>query len=336
MKTLMGSRSPTPSAANWRWDDVRVLLVLARERKITSAARTLGVDAATITRRLQSLESALGITLFQRTGRGLRATEQLEALLPLFANVENSMRFAFAEAERFHSSEEGLVRLSAGPTLVEHWLIPSLPELHRRAPTILLELDCSAHLVDPQQREADIAVRLSKPRGSGLIARRIASLAMMLAVTPELARGAVDRRHRPRPTRPRRSLRARTCPSLRATRQLAIGADRRSPRRPGRGDHAFGAGGASCAGAAAAGGPAASRGRRHRGPARVAGHSPDHPTRRPHPIGVGLAHRQRPRADRGRRGIELGERHAQVTLIIRICFLDSVPRYVVVTSLPMI
>jgi DNA-binding transcriptional LysR family regulator len=197
MKTLMGSRSPTPSAANWRWDDVRVLLVLARERKITSAARTLGVDAATITRRLQSLESALGITLFQRTGRGLRATEQLEALLPLFANVENSMRFAFAEAERFHSSEEGLVRLSAGPTLVEHWLIPSLPELHRRAPTILLELDCSAHLVDPQQREADIAVRLSKPRGSGLIARRIASLAMMLAVTPELARrlGAVDDWH---------------------------------------------------------------------------------------------------------------------------------------------
>jgi DNA-binding transcriptional LysR family regulator len=165
-----------------------VLLVLAREHQITGAAKILGVDAATITRRLQSLESALGTTLFHRTGRGLRSTEQLEALLPLFADVETSMRHAFAEAERYQSSAEGLVRLHAGPTLVEHWIIPALAELQRRAPTISLEIDCSPMRVDLQGREADLAVRLTKPRGSGLIARRIASLAMTVAVAPALGR----------------------------------------------------------------------------------------------------------------------------------------------------
>jgi DNA-binding transcriptional LysR family regulator len=184
----MRSRPPAPSASNWRWDDIRVLIVLAREHNISAAARVLGVDAATITRRLQSLESALGTTLFQRTGRGLRRTEQLEALLPLFANVETSMRFVFTEAERFQSSEEGLVRLSASPIIVEHWLVPALAELQQRAPTIMLEIGSSARDVDPQQREADIAVRLSKPRGSGLIGRRIASLAMTIAASSDLAR----------------------------------------------------------------------------------------------------------------------------------------------------
>ncbi|MCC6875776.1 MAG: LysR family transcriptional regulator, partial [Sandaracinaceae bacterium] len=55
----------------FRWDDARVLLALLRQRTLLAAGKSLGVNASTISRRLDALEEALGARLFDRTPEGL-------------------------------------------------------------------------------------------------------------------------------------------------------------------------------------------------------------------------------------------------------------------------
>lgn len=50
------------------WEDVRFFAGLARHRTLAATSRALRTNAATIERRLASLESTLGFALFTRSG----------------------------------------------------------------------------------------------------------------------------------------------------------------------------------------------------------------------------------------------------------------------------
>ena len=53
-----------------RWDDLRVFLAVTREDSFSGAARALGVEQSTVSRRIGALEDALGGLLFDRTTQG--------------------------------------------------------------------------------------------------------------------------------------------------------------------------------------------------------------------------------------------------------------------------
>ena len=50
-----------------KWDDLRFFLEVARTRTATGAARRLGVDYTTVSRRVRALEQALGALLFEKS-----------------------------------------------------------------------------------------------------------------------------------------------------------------------------------------------------------------------------------------------------------------------------
>ena len=61
------------------WDDLRVFLAVARSGQLLAAAKRLGVNHATVSRRLLQLESALGETLVHRRTHGCDLTEAGQA-----------------------------------------------------------------------------------------------------------------------------------------------------------------------------------------------------------------------------------------------------------------
>jgi len=73
----------------------------------------------------------------------------------------------------FEAEPEGEVRLSAPPGLADHFVAPLLPALHARHPQLRIDLDASVTYSDLTRREADLALRTTRPERGELIARRL-------------------------------------------------------------------------------------------------------------------------------------------------------------------
>lgn len=157
----------------FRWDDVKILLALKREKTFSGASRRLEVDATTVGRRLTALEEALGVRLFDRTPDGVVATAEAEELLGTAESMELAARRMEGDVAALEREVEGMVRLSVPPGLADLMLAPRIGELRRRHPKLLLELDARIGYVDLARREADLALRGIRPDKGDLVSVRL-------------------------------------------------------------------------------------------------------------------------------------------------------------------
>ena len=170
-----------------QWDDVKLFLALCRARSVGGAAKALGVDASTVSRRLVALEAAVAATLFDRGRHGVAPTKAAEDLLPVAETIEESMTRFTRAAEGLERDVTGLVRITCPPDAAEVAVVPLLPELLRRHPGLRIELDAGEAVRDLARREADVAVRTVRPLHGDLIVTRLFTVRWILAATPEVA-----------------------------------------------------------------------------------------------------------------------------------------------------
>jgi len=159
------------------WDDLRYLLALARAGTLAAASRRLGVDQTTVARRLAAAEAALGARLFERVDGVLHPTMAGEAALARAAQVEAQIDALESSIGGDDTAPAGLVRLTAVPILINRLIVPALPSFVTAYPRIQLELIAEPRNVSLSRREADIALRLSRPeRGGATLTKRIGRL----------------------------------------------------------------------------------------------------------------------------------------------------------------
>ncbi len=156
------------------WEDIRVFIALARHGSLSATARALGVNHATVARRVAALERALGETLAERRPDGY-------ALTPAGARVLQSIRAMETAAatlgrEALTGAPGGLVRLSATPSMAQHFLAHRLAGLVRDHPGIDVELASDVRPVSLERSEADLALRLGRPEDGDVIAKCVASV----------------------------------------------------------------------------------------------------------------------------------------------------------------
>lgn len=158
------------------WDDLRVFLAVATHGSHARAARSLGVDPTTMGRRIVALEESLETRLLVRTPSGLVPTPAGRALLVRAARVEQEMLASERELRGRDARLEGSVVVTAGDGISALLLAPWLLELRQEHPGLSLDLRSDNATLDMSRREADIAIRLSRPRESSLIAAKVGRL----------------------------------------------------------------------------------------------------------------------------------------------------------------
>lgn len=161
------------------WDDLKILLALARKRSARGAAQELGISNSTVTRRLDDLERDLGTRLFDRTPEGYRMTQSAENLLPAAEHVEDLVIAAERQVSGGDQELEGLIRLTLPTATGLSVLIPRLAKFTRDYPGIELEIITSPESLDLGRREADIAIRVFRAGVSppeNLIGRKISAM----------------------------------------------------------------------------------------------------------------------------------------------------------------
>lgn len=162
--------------SNRSWDLYRTFLVVLEQGSLSGAARALGLTQPTVGRHVEALEEELGAQLFLRSPQGLAPTETAVALRPyaeaLSATVAALERAATAAADRV----EGTVRITASEVMGVEVLPPILAAIAERHPALELELSLSDSVADLLRREADVAVRMTRPEQAALVVRRIGTI----------------------------------------------------------------------------------------------------------------------------------------------------------------
>ena len=162
------------------WELYRSFLSVLIEGSLSGAARALGVAQPTVGRHVAALEKSLGVALFTRSQIGLMPTE---AALSLRSYAE-TMQSTAAALERAAASQRtgvrGTVRVTASDVIGVEVLPPIIANLRDEHPDLVLELVLTDRMQDLLRREADIAVRMARPRQELLVARRVGQIELGL------------------------------------------------------------------------------------------------------------------------------------------------------------
>ena len=158
---------------NIDWSLYRSFLAAMQEGSLSAAARSLNMSQPSIGRHVDALEAALGAALFIRGTDGLTPTPLAHELLVPAQAMASAVRHAQRVASGLASEPRGTVRITASQ-IVGGEVLPSMLATYRQThPNISIELVLSNKTQDLLKREADIAVRMTRPTQSSLIARKL-------------------------------------------------------------------------------------------------------------------------------------------------------------------
>ncbi len=147
----MSSREPPLNA-------VRAFAAAARHLSFTRAAAELHVTHSAVSRQIRTLETFLGVALFERQVRQVALTAEGQQF---HAEVGPALQQIAAAAQALRRPVEGraAVRINVRPSFALRWLIPRLPDFVERYPEIEPQVVTSIRAPAREPEGFDIAVR---------------------------------------------------------------------------------------------------------------------------------------------------------------------------------
>ena len=168
------------------WDDIRIMLMVARSGSTNAAARGLDMNQTTVARRIDTLEKDLGLELFRRDTRGYHTTEEAAALLGFAESTAEYVDAFEQRAAALMRSKSAILRLTAAESVHEEILDPILKEYRDLHPELKFEYDASDRALDLEAGEADIAFRgEDRPTDERLICRRLSGFKWAVYCAPD-------------------------------------------------------------------------------------------------------------------------------------------------------
>ena len=156
------------------WSDVRVFLAVLRNGSTLAASRELGIAQPTVARRIDALEHALKLTLFERDTRGFRPTANARALVGAAEAAERAMAALERDAATCRRADAEVIRVTAAGPFLEELVSEVFAEFADTHPGLRYEYFASGDIVDMEAGEADIALRATRqPTGTVTLCRRL-------------------------------------------------------------------------------------------------------------------------------------------------------------------
>lgn len=167
------------------WNELRLVLAVARAGSMTAAARALGIDHSTVFRRLNAVEARLSVRLFERLpGGAYRATSAGERMASAAERMEDEALALARDIAGADRRLSGRLRVTSSETLAYSRLTAHLAAFRRAHPGIVVELVIENRVLSLSRREADIALRPIRPKEGDLWGRRLAEVAWTFFASP--------------------------------------------------------------------------------------------------------------------------------------------------------
>lgn len=141
------------------WDDLRYVLAVAEEGSVSGAARRLGVNHATVLRRVAAFEEASGLALFDKGPHGYDVPARQRRIIEAARAVEQAVQAVRRMLQGVRAPLAGEVRVTTTDTFCLCVMPEVLAHLRRAAPDLKVHLLCSNEHLDLARTHAEIAVR---------------------------------------------------------------------------------------------------------------------------------------------------------------------------------
>lgn len=171
-----------------RFTQLETFVSVAHRGSLSAAALAEGVAPAVISRRLDALESRLGVKLFVRTTRKLTLTfegssflQDCQQLLSDFQNAESTVSLGGTQAS-------GHIRITAPAGFGRRHVSPLLPAFLAANPGVTVSLELTDGLSDIVSEQFDVAVRLGSLEDSSLVGVKLANNRRVVVASPAYLR----------------------------------------------------------------------------------------------------------------------------------------------------
>jgi molybdate transport repressor ModE-like protein len=160
------------------WNELRLVLAVARAGSLTQAAKALGLDHSTVFRRLRALEERIGVRLFERLpGGAYQATAAGDRMAAAAERMEDEALALERDIAGRDHRLSGRLRVTSSETLAYRLLTGQLAAFRKAHPGVVVELAIDNRVLSLSRREADIALRPVRPREGDLWGRKLADIA---------------------------------------------------------------------------------------------------------------------------------------------------------------
>jgi DNA-binding transcriptional LysR family regulator len=154
----------------------------------SAAARQWGRSKAVVSKYVNALEDHLGVQLLRRTTRSLSLTEAGRAYRERCVEVLGEIEALEVSLREGIAAPRGPLRITAPPGFASHYLDVMTTDFIARFPEVTLDLDLTHRMVDLVEQNIDVAIRVTDPRDSSLVARRIAPAPILAVASPDYLR----------------------------------------------------------------------------------------------------------------------------------------------------
>jgi DNA-binding transcriptional LysR family regulator len=167
-----------------RLKQIEAFASVATRGSLSAAARAEGVTPAIIGRRLDALESRLGVKLLLRTTRKLTITFEGQAFLEDCQRILNELANAEAAVSLGGVRAGGHLRVSAPAGFGRQHVAPLVGDFMQANPDVTVNLNLSDRLVDLINENIDCAIRIGELTDSSLISVRLGEMRRMVVASP--------------------------------------------------------------------------------------------------------------------------------------------------------
>jgi len=154
------------------WDKLKIFHTVAEASSFTKAATVLNLSQSAISRQIQSLEHELKIKLFERHARGLVLTDNGKYLFQTAHEVIAKLKDVEATFSDEKDKLKGKLTVTTVVSFGTTWLTPRIKEFMDLHPEIEVELIFDDRELDLSTREADVAIRMRRPKQLNLIQKK--------------------------------------------------------------------------------------------------------------------------------------------------------------------
>lgn len=150
---------------------MEAFLEVARHGTVKAAATELGLSMPALSRRIQTLEHAVGRPLFNRHHHGLTLTESGRSLQENLAPLLDELRSVIKKVASPNAQVR--LRLNLLPLFAQQRLFPRMPELRALHPELHIDIDTMSHAEARLGDGIDAAIALARHIDPALYSARL-------------------------------------------------------------------------------------------------------------------------------------------------------------------